>query len=95
MNYSFMSAYTTWNGLPQKELGMTIESDKDLAGLRNAGRVVGLAIEAMRANLQPGMITADHTQPLRTTVDRSAHGGLGRHPGADHHLGDRPNNHSG
>ena len=38
---------------------MTVESDKDLAGLRNAGRVVRLAIEAMRANLQPGMTTAE------------------------------------
>jgi methionyl aminopeptidase len=38
---------------------MTVESDKDLAGLRNAGRVVRLAIEAMKANLQPGMTTAE------------------------------------
>ena len=36
---------------------MTVESDKDLAGLRNAGRVVRLAMEAMKANLQPGMTT--------------------------------------
>jgi methionyl aminopeptidase len=54
-----MSAYTTRNGPPQKELRMTVESDKDLTGLRNAGRVVRLAIEAMRANLQPGMTTAE------------------------------------
>ena len=38
---------------------MTVESDKDLAGLRNAGRVVRLAIEAMKANLQLGMTTAE------------------------------------
>jgi methionyl aminopeptidase len=38
---------------------MTVESDKDLAGLRDAGRVVRLAIEAMKANLQPGMTTAE------------------------------------
>jgi methionyl aminopeptidase len=38
---------------------MTVESDKDLTGLRGAGRVVGLAIEAMRANLIPGMTTAE------------------------------------
>jgi len=38
---------------------MTVESDKDLMGLRSAGRVVWLAIEAMRANLQPGMTTAE------------------------------------
>ena len=38
---------------------MTVESDKDLAGLRSAGRVVRLAIEAMKANLQPGMTTAE------------------------------------
>jgi methionyl aminopeptidase len=38
---------------------MTVESDRDLAGLRSAGRVVRLAIEAMKANLQPGMTTAD------------------------------------
>jgi methionyl aminopeptidase len=38
---------------------MTVESDKDLAALRNAGRVVRLAVEAMKANLRPGMITAE------------------------------------
>src|SRR5918998_3065137 len=59
MNHSSMSAYTTWNGPPQKELRMTVESDKDLTGLHSAGRVVGLAIEAMRASLQPGMTTAE------------------------------------
>src|SRR5918998_4695158 len=59
MNHSSMSAYTTWNGPPQKELRMTVESDKDLTGLRSAGRVVRLAIEAMRISLQPGMTTAE------------------------------------
>lgn len=38
---------------------MTIESDKDLAGLRRAGRVVALAIEVMKAALEPGMTTAE------------------------------------
>lgn len=38
---------------------MTIESDKDLAGLSRAGRVVALALAEMKANLQPGMTTAE------------------------------------
>ncbi len=38
---------------------MTIESDRDLAGLRKAGRVVALALGEMKANLQPGMTTAE------------------------------------
>jgi methionyl aminopeptidase len=38
---------------------MTVESDKDLAGLRNAGRVVRLAFIASIASLQPGMTTAE------------------------------------
>jgi methionyl aminopeptidase len=38
---------------------MTIESDNDLNGLRRAGRVVALAIEAMKAALEPGMTTAE------------------------------------
>ena len=38
---------------------MTIESDSDLAGLRRAGRVVALALAEMKANLQPGMTTAE------------------------------------
>ncbi len=38
---------------------MTVESDRDMAGLRRAGRVVRLAIEEMRTNLQPGMTTAE------------------------------------
>ena len=38
---------------------MTIESDRDLAGLRKAGRVVALALAEMQANLQPGMTTAE------------------------------------
>jgi methionyl aminopeptidase len=37
---------------------MTIESDKDLAGLRRAGRVVALAIQEMKEALEPGMTTA-------------------------------------
>src|SRR3712207_235979 len=43
----------------RKEPRMTVESDKDLAALRDAGRVVRLALEAMKANLQPGMTTAE------------------------------------
>jgi methionyl aminopeptidase len=38
---------------------MTIESDRDLAGLRKAGRVVALALAEMKDNLQPGMSTAE------------------------------------
>ena len=38
---------------------VTIESDRDLAGLRKAGRVVALALAAMKADLQPGMTTAE------------------------------------
>ena len=38
---------------------MTIESDKDLAGLRLAGRVVALTIEEMKEALEPGMTTAE------------------------------------
>src|SRR5215213_11430750 len=38
---------------------MTIESDNDLNGLRWAGRVVALAIETMKAALEPGMTTAE------------------------------------
>ena len=38
---------------------MTIESDRDLAGLRKAGRVVALALAEMRAHVQPGMTTAE------------------------------------
>jgi methionyl aminopeptidase len=38
---------------------MTIESDRDLAGLRKAGRVVALALAEMKANLQPRMTTAE------------------------------------
>lgn len=38
---------------------MTIESDRDLTGLRKAGRVVALALAEMKANLQPGMTTAE------------------------------------
>lgn len=38
---------------------MTIESEKDLAGLRRVGRVVGLALKAMRENLEPGMTSGE------------------------------------
>jgi Xaa-Pro aminopeptidase len=38
---------------------MTVESDRDLAGLRRAGRVVALALREMKAALEPGMTTAE------------------------------------
>ena len=38
---------------------MTAESEKDLAGLRRVGRVVGLALREMRENLEPGMTTGE------------------------------------
>ncbi len=38
---------------------MTIESDRDLAGLRRAGRVVALALREMKRALEPGMTTAE------------------------------------
>jgi methionyl aminopeptidase len=38
---------------------MTVESDRDLAGLRRAGRVVALALREMKRALEPGMTTAD------------------------------------
>ncbi len=38
---------------------MTIESDRDLAGLRRAGRVVALALREMKRALEPGMMTAE------------------------------------
>jgi methionyl aminopeptidase len=38
---------------------LTIESEKDLAGLRRVGRVVGLALKAMRESLEPGMTTGE------------------------------------
>ena len=38
---------------------MTIESDRDLAGLRAVGRVVALALGEMKGALEPGMTTAE------------------------------------
>jgi methionyl aminopeptidase len=38
---------------------MTVGSDKDLVGLRRAGRVVALAIGEMKEALEPGMTTAE------------------------------------
>ena len=38
---------------------MSIESEKDIAGLLRIGRIVGEAIKAMRDALQPGMTTAE------------------------------------
>lgn len=38
---------------------MSIETEQDLAGLRRAGRVTRLALQAMRAALRPGATTAE------------------------------------
>jgi methionine aminopeptidase len=38
---------------------MTIETDRDVTGLMNAGRVVGLALRAMQAAVRPGMTARD------------------------------------
>jgi methionyl aminopeptidase len=38
---------------------MSIESQADLDGLTRAGRVVALAIAAMRRNVRPGMSTKE------------------------------------
>ncbi len=38
---------------------MSIESERDIAGLLRIGRIVGLAIREMREALQPGMTTAE------------------------------------
>jgi methionyl aminopeptidase len=38
---------------------MTVESERDLAGLRGVGRVVGLALREMRQSLEPGMTTGE------------------------------------
>ena len=50
---------------------MSIGSERDLEGLRRAGRVVALALAAARESLEPGMTTAD--------VDRVAEAVLERH----------------
>jgi methionyl aminopeptidase len=38
---------------------MSIESEEDLRGLREAGRVVRLTLRAMRASLRAGMTTGE------------------------------------
>lgn len=38
---------------------MTIESDRDLSGMRRAGRVVALALREMKTAIEPGMTTAE------------------------------------
>lgn len=38
---------------------MTIESDRDLAGLRRVGKVVALTLQEMKEALEPGMTTAE------------------------------------
>ena len=38
---------------------MTIESDRDLAGLRRAGRIVALALREMKKALEPGITTSE------------------------------------
>jgi methionyl aminopeptidase len=47
------------HALEEIDKPMTIESDRDLAGLRKAGRVVALALVEMETNLQPGMTTRE------------------------------------
>lgn len=38
---------------------MTVESDRDLAGLKRVGRVVALALAEMKRSVEPGMTTAE------------------------------------
>jgi Metallopeptidase family M24 len=38
---------------------MTVESERDLAGLRRVGRVVGLALREMKESLEPGITTGE------------------------------------
>ncbi len=38
---------------------MTVESERDLAGLRKAGGVVALALREMKSSLEPGMTTGE------------------------------------
>jgi methionyl aminopeptidase len=38
---------------------MTIETEEDLAGLTRSGKVVALALEAMKEGVEPGMTTAE------------------------------------
>lgn len=38
---------------------MTVESERDMEGLRKVGKVVHLALEEMRSSLEPGMTTSD------------------------------------
>ncbi len=38
---------------------MTVESDRDLAGLRRVGRVVALTLKEMKEKLEPGMTTGE------------------------------------
>lgn len=38
---------------------MTVESERDLESLRNVGKVVRLALEAMRGGVEPGMTTLE------------------------------------
>lgn len=38
---------------------MTVESERDLTGLRKSGRVVALALKTMKESLEPGMTTAE------------------------------------
>ncbi len=65
---------------------MTVDSEKDLEGLKRAGRVVGLALKAMAAQVRPGMTTqaldAIGDQVLRSHGARSAPQLVYRFPGA-------------
>lgn len=71
---------------------MTVGSDKDLAGLRKAGRVVALALKEMREALEPGMTTGEldgiGAEVLEKNGARSAPGV--RRPGGARRRGRRP-----
>jgi methionyl aminopeptidase len=40
-------------------MGMTVETEEDLARLARAGKVVALALRAMKERVEPGMTTAE------------------------------------
>ncbi len=53
---------------------MTIQSEKDLVGLRGAGRVVAFALKEMREALEPGMTTGELDAVVTRVFER--HGAL-------------------
>src|SRR4051794_28426420 len=48
---------------------MSIESERDLQGLRRAGRVVARALRAARAALEPGVTTAEVDTVVQDVLD--------------------------